>query len=117
MRLWVPTALAACAHNLDAADRIAHGGRQDRAGAQNSSEVPLHRPPRSPFCWCREALTGEAVPPKGARRDRIVWRDFLRRESPAKDFGALAEKLGDQEGNSRRLALDMLRELDLTRPG
>ena len=41
-------------------------------------------------------------------------RDFLE-EKVGKDFGALAEKLGDQAA-FQKLALDMLRELDLTRP-
>jgi cobaltochelatase CobT len=78
--------------------------------AQNSSEVPLET---ALALLVREALTGEAVPARAQGGLELV-RDFLE-EKVGKDFGALADKLADQEA-FQKLALDMLRELDLTRP-
>ncbi|MGB7369773.1 cobaltochelatase subunit CobT [Erythrobacter sp.] len=78
--------------------------------AENSSEVPLQT---ALSLMLREQLTGEAVPEK-ARGGVELVRDFVE-EKVGKDFAALSEILEDQEA-FQRLALDMLRELDLTRP-
>ncbi len=95
--------------NLDAAteQRTATDGI---VRAQNSSEVPLQT---ALSLMLREQLTGEAIPEK-ARGGVELVRDFVE-EKVGKDFAALSDTLGDQEA-FQRLALDMLRELDLTRP-
>ncbi len=95
--------------NLDAATEL-RTASDKIVRAQNSSEVPLQT---ALALLVREALTGEAVPAKAQGGLELV-RDFLE-EKVGKDFGALAEKLSDQEA-FQKLALDMLRELDLTRP-
>ncbi|WP_017665734.1 cobaltochelatase subunit CobT [Porphyrobacter sp. AAP82] len=94
--------------NLDAATEL-RTASDKIVRAQNSAEVPLQT---ALALLVREALTGEAVPAKAQGGIELV-RDFLE-EKVGKDFGALAEKLGDQEA-FQKLALDMLRELDLTR--
>jgi cobaltochelatase CobT len=95
--------------NLDAATELRTAGDKI-VRAQNSSEVPLQT---ALALLVREALTGEAVPAKAQGGIELV-RDFLE-EKVGGDFAGLAETIGDQEA-FQRLALDMLRELDLTRP-
>ncbi|WP_285713041.1 cobaltochelatase subunit CobT [Erythrobacter oryzae] len=95
--------------NLDAATELRTAGDKI-VRAQNSSEVPLQT---ALALLVREALTGEAVPQKAQGGIELV-RDFLE-EKVGGDFAGLAEKIGDQEA-FQKLALDMLRELDLTRP-
>ncbi|WDA41136.1 cobaltochelatase subunit CobT [Erythrobacter sp. BLCC-B19] len=95
--------------NLDAATEMRTAGDKI-VRAQNSSEVPLQT---ALALLVREALTGEAVPQKAQGGIELV-RDFLE-EKVGGDFAGLAEKIGDQEA-FQKLALDMLRELDLTRP-
>ena len=95
--------------NLDAATEM-RTASDKIVRAQNSSEVPLQT---ALALLVREALTGEAVPAK-ARGGIELVRDFLE-EKVGGDFAGLAEKIGDQEA-FQKLALDMLRELDLTRP-
>lgn len=78
--------------------------------AQNASEVPLQT---ALALMVREELTGEPIP------ERAVTGLSLVREAIEKavgdDLSALADSLGDQEV-FQKLALDMLRDLDLTRP-
>ncbi|WP_086608993.1 cobaltochelatase subunit CobT [Erythrobacter donghaensis] len=95
--------------NLDAATEL-RTASDKIVRAQNSSEVPLQT---ALALLVREALTGEAVPQKAQGGIELV-RDFLE-EKVGGDFTALAETVGDQEA-FQKLALDMLRELDLTRP-
>lgn len=95
--------------NLDAATEMRTAGDKI-VRAQNSSEVPLQT---ALALLVREALTGEAVPQKAQGGIELV-RDFLE-EKVGGDFAGLAEKIADQEA-FQKLALDMLRELDLTRP-
>ena len=95
--------------NLDAATEL-RTASDKIVRAQNSSEVPLQT---ALALLVREALTGEAVPAKAQGGIELV-RDFLE-EKVGGDFAGLAEKIGDQEA-FQKLALDMLRELDLTRP-
>jgi cobaltochelatase CobT len=95
--------------NLDAATELRTAGDKI-VRAQNSSEVPLQT---ALALLVREALTGEAVPAKAQGGIGLV-RDFLE-EKVGGDFAGLADMIGDQEA-FQKLALDMLRELDLTRP-
>ncbi|MEM7664755.1 MAG: cobaltochelatase subunit CobT [Pseudomonadota bacterium] len=95
--------------NLDAATEMRTATDQI-VRAQNSSEVPLQT---ALSLMLREALTGEAIPDKAQAGIELV-RDFVE-EKVGKDFEALGESLGDQEA-FQKLALDMLRDLDLTRP-
>ncbi|MFN3863401.1 MAG: cobaltochelatase subunit CobT [Erythrobacter sp.] len=95
--------------NLDAATEL-RTASDKIVRAQNSSEVPLQT---ALALLVREALTGEPVPEK-ARGGIALVRDFLE-EKVGGDFAGLAETIGDQEA-FQRLALDMLRELDLTHP-
>lgn len=95
--------------NLDAATELRTAGDKI-VRAQNSAEVPLQT---ALALLVREALTGEAVPQKAQGGIELV-RDFLE-EKVGGDFAGLAEKIADQEA-FQKLALDMLRELDLTRP-
>jgi cobaltochelatase CobT len=95
--------------NLDAATEM-RTASDKIVRAQNSSEVPLET---ALALLVREALTGEAVPAK-ARGGIELVRDFLE-EKVGGDFAGLADKIADQEA-FQKLALDMLRELDLTRP-
>ena len=95
--------------NLDAATQL-RTASDKIVRAQNSSEVPLET---ALALLVREALTGEAVPQK-ARGGIELVRDFLE-ERVGGDFAALAEKIADQEA-FQKLALDMLRDLDLTQP-
>jgi len=95
--------------NLDAATEL-RTASDKIVRAQNSAEVPLQT---ALALLVREALTGEAVPAKAQGGIELV-RDFLE-EKVGGDFAGLAEKIADQEA-FQKLALDMLRELDLTRP-
>ena len=95
--------------NLDAATEM-RTASDKIVRAQNSAEVPLQT---ALALLVREALTGEAVPAKAQGGIELV-RDFLE-EKVGGDFAALADMIGDQEA-FQKLALDMLRELDLTRP-
>jgi cobaltochelatase CobT len=95
--------------NLDAATELRTATDQI-VRAQNSSEVPIQT---ALALLLREALTGEAVPARAQGGIALV-RDFIE-ETVGKDFAALGEQLGDQKA-FQKLALDMLRDLDLTRP-
>jgi cobaltochelatase CobT len=95
--------------NLDAATEM-RTSSDKIVRAQNSSEVPLET---ALALLVREALTGEPVPAKAQGGIELV-RDFFE-ERVGKDFGALAGSLDNQE-TFQKLALDMLRDLDLTRP-
>ncbi|MFM7404425.1 MAG: cobaltochelatase subunit CobT, partial [Erythrobacter sp.] len=95
--------------NLDAATEL-RTAFDKIVRAQNSSEVPLQT---ALALLVREALTGEPVPAKAKGGIELV-RDFLE-EKVGGDFAGLAEKIAHQEA-FQKLALDMLRELDLTRP-
>ncbi len=95
--------------NLDAATEL-RTASDAIVRAQNSSEVPLQT---ALALMLREKLTGEPIPAKAETGLSLV-RDFIE-ENVGDDFAALGENLGDQEA-FQKLALDMLRELDLTRP-
>ena len=95
--------------NLDAATemRIA---TDDIVRAQNSSEVPIQT---ALSLILRERLTGEPVPERAKAGVGLV-REAIEAKV-GKDFAALSDQLDDQKA-FQKLALDMLRELDLTRP-
>ncbi len=95
--------------NLDAATEL-RTASDGIVRAQNSSEVPLQT---ALSLMLREQLTGEAIPAKAEAGVDLV-RDFVE-EKVGKDFSALGDIVSDQEA-FQKLALDMLRELDLTRP-
>jgi len=95
--------------NLDAATEL-RTASDKIVRAQNSAEVPLQT---ALALLVREALTGEAVPEK-ARGGIALVRDYLE-EKVGGDLAGLAERMGDQAA-FQQLALDMLRELELTRP-
>ena len=95
--------------NLDAATEL-RTATDGIARAQNSSEVPLET---ALSLMLREALTGEPMP-ENARVGLSLVRDAIE-ETLGKDFSALGDSLEDQEA-FQKLTLDMLRELDLTRP-
>jgi len=95
--------------NLDAATEMRTASDQI-VRAQNSSEVPLQT---ALALMLREELTGEPVPEK-AQAGLSLVREFVE-DKVGKDFSALSESLDDQEA-FQQLALDMLRDLDLTRP-
>jgi cobaltochelatase CobT len=78
--------------------------------AQNSSEVPLQT---ALSLMVREQLTGEPIPERAAVGVSLV-REAIEK-AVGKDFSALADSLGDQAA-FQKLALDMLRDLDLTHP-
>jgi cobaltochelatase CobT len=95
--------------NLDAATRLRTAA--DRiARAQTPSEVPLET---ALALLVREALTGEPVP-ASAQAGIALVRDALEAKVGG-DIAALAERIGDQEA-FQKLALAMLRELELTSP-
>jgi cobaltochelatase CobT len=95
--------------NLDAATRLRTAA--DRiARAQTPSEVPLET---ALALLVREALTGEPVP-ASAQAGIALVRDALEAKVGS-DIAALAERIGDQEA-FQKLALAMLRELELTSP-
>ncbi|MEL6528904.1 MAG: cobaltochelatase subunit CobT [Pseudomonadota bacterium] len=95
--------------NLDAATEMRTATDQI-VRAQNSSEVPLQT---ALALMLREQLTGEPIPEKAQAGIGLV-RDFIE-ETVGEDFSALGDSLDDQEA-FQKLALDMLRDLDLTRP-
>ncbi|MCK0127890.1 cobaltochelatase subunit CobT [Erythrobacter sp. F6033] len=78
--------------------------------AQDSSDVPL---PTALSLLLRERLTGEPIP-KRAQAGIGLVRGAIEGKV-GKEFGALFDQLDDQEA-FQQLALNMLRELDLTRP-
>ncbi len=79
------------------------------ARAKTADDVPL---PAAVALMLREALTGEAVPAT-ARGGVDLMRDWIA-ERVGGDMDALAATLDDQR-SFQTLALDMLRNLDLTR--
>ncbi|MEE4154941.1 MAG: cobaltochelatase subunit CobT, partial [Erythrobacter sp.] len=95
--------------NLDAATEL-RTASDSIVRAYNSAEVPLQT---ALALMVREALTGEA-PPEKAERGISLVRDSIE-QKVGSDFAALLEHLHDQQA-FQRLALDMLRELDLTTP-
>lgn len=95
--------------NLDAATEMRLAS-DDIVRAQNSSEVPIQT---ALSLMLREQLTGEPIPER-ARAGVELVREYLE-EKVGDDLAALAGKLGDQE-SFQELALEMLRDLDLTRP-
>ncbi|MFU7529178.1 cobaltochelatase subunit CobT [Qipengyuania sp. ASV99] len=95
--------------NLDSATEL-RTAADPIVRAQNSSEVPLQT---ALSLMLREQLTGEAVPQKAQAGVGLV-REFIL-EKIGDDFSALGDSLTDQEA-FQRLALDLLRDLDLTRP-
>ncbi|MBV7266610.1 cobaltochelatase subunit CobT [Erythrobacter ani] len=95
--------------NLGAATEL-RTASDDIVRAQNSSEVPLQT---ALSLMLREQLTGDPIPER-ARAGVGLVREFIE-DKVSKDFDALSQQLADQEA-FQRLALDMLRELDLTRP-
>ncbi|WP_299193411.1 cobaltochelatase subunit CobT [uncultured Erythrobacter sp.] len=94
--------------NLDAATEMRTAGDQITR-AQNSSEVPLQT---ALSLMLREQLTGEAIPERAQAGVELV-REFIE-DAVGGDFTALSDSLDDQEA-FQKLALDMLRDLDLTR--
>ncbi|MEE4199250.1 cobaltochelatase subunit CobT [Erythrobacter sp.] len=80
------------------------------ARAQKADEVPLET---ALALMLREALTGEAVPERAAAGVSMVRQSI--EEAVGGSIGELSDLLGDQEA-FQKLALDMLRDLDLTRP-
>ncbi|UAB77709.1 cobaltochelatase subunit CobT [Erythrobacter sp. SCSIO 43205] len=78
--------------------------------AQNASEVPLQT---ALALMVREELTGEPIPERAVTGLSLV-REAIEK-AVGKDLAALTDSLGDQEA-FQKLALDMLRDLDLTRP-
>lgn len=95
--------------NLDAATSLRTAG-DDIVRAQNSSEVPIQT---ALSLLLREQLTGEAVPER-ARAGIELVREFIE-DKVGESFAALGDRLDDQRA-FQKLALDMLRDLDLTRP-
>jgi len=95
--------------NLDAATQM-RTATDSIVRAYNSAEVPLQT---ALALMVREALTGEAPPEKAERGISLVRSSI--EEKVGTDFAALFENLGDQQA-FQKLALDMLRDLDLTRP-
>ncbi|QFT78368.1 cobaltochelatase subunit CobT [Erythrobacter sp. THAF29] len=95
--------------NLDAATEMRLAS-DDIVRAQNSSEVPIQT---ALSLLLREQLTGEPIPERAKAGIGLV-REFIENKV-GDDFAAFADQLSDQEA-FQQLALDMLRELDLTRP-
>ncbi len=95
--------------NLDAALAIRMGG-DPITRAQNPEEVPLQG---ALALMVREKLTGQPVPPSAQFAVNMV-RGWIE-ESVGEGIDDLANSLGDQEA-FQKLTLNMLRELDLTRP-
>jgi len=95
--------------NLDAAVEV-RTATDPIARAQNESEVPLQT---ALSLLVREQLTGEAVPERAQAGVDMV-RGFIQ-DAVGDAFDALVESLEDQEAFQQR-ALDMLRDLELTRP-
>ncbi|MEO1967321.1 MAG: cobaltochelatase subunit CobT [Sphingomonadaceae bacterium] len=78
--------------------------------AATAEEVPL---PTALSLMLREALTGQPIPER-ARVGVDMVREWIE-EKAGGDMNALADKLSDQRA-FQQLTLDMLRNLDLTRP-
>ena len=94
--------------NLDAATQL-RTASDSIVRAYNSAEVPLQT---ALALMVREALTGEAPPDKAERGISLVRGSI--EEKVGADFATLLDHLHDQKA-FQKLALDMLRELDLTR--
>ncbi|MHA7819429.1 MAG: cobaltochelatase subunit CobT [Erythrobacter sp.] len=95
--------------NLDAATEM-RTASDPIARAQNSSEVPLQT---ALSLMLREQLTGEPIPER-ARAGLGLVREAIE-EAIGDDLVSLADNLDDQEA-FQKLTLDLLRDLDLTRP-
>ena len=95
--------------NLDAAVEL-RTASDPIVRADSAEDVPL---PTALSLMLREALTGEAIPER-ARKGVDMVRDHIEAKAGG-DMAALADSLDDQ-ASFQRLALDMLRHLDLTLP-
>jgi len=95
--------------NLDAATAMRLSS-DSIVRAYNAAEVPLQT---ALALMVREALTGEPIPEKAERGVSLV-RDDLESKIGS-NIAALLENLDDQE-TFQKLSLDLLEELDLTRP-
>ncbi len=95
--------------NLDAAVEL-RTASDPIARADSADDVPL---PTALSLMLREALTGEAIPER-ARKGVEMVREHIEAKTGG-DMAALADSLEDQ-ASFQRLALDMLRHLDLTLP-
>ena len=95
--------------NLDAATQM-RTASDSIVRAYNAAEVPLQT---ALALLVREALTGEPVPEKAERGISLVRADI--EDKVGKDFAALLGSLDDQAA-FQKLSLDILRDLDLTRP-
>ncbi len=95
--------------NLDSATEM-RTASDPIARAQNASEVPIQT---ALSLMLREQLTGEAVP-DAAQAGVGLLREAIE-DVVGEDFAAFSDILEDQEA-FQKLALDMLRDLDLTRP-
>ena len=95
--------------NLDAATEMRTSG-DSIVRAYNAAEVPLQT---ALALMVREALTGEPIPEKAERGVSLVRPDI--EQKIGGNFADLLETLDDQEA-FQKLSLDMLRDLDLTRP-
>ncbi len=95
--------------NLDSALAVRMGS-DPITRAQNPEEVPLQG---ALALMVREKLTGQAIPPSAKPAVDMV-RGWIE-ESVGGGIDDLAASLDDQEA-FQKLTLDMLRELDLTRP-
>ncbi|NTZ42780.1 cobaltochelatase subunit CobT [Altererythrobacter sp. SALINAS58] len=95
--------------NLDAATQL-RTASDPIARAREADDVPLQS---ALSLMLREALTGQPVPER-ARAGVDLVREFISNKAGA-DFDTLAGSLDDQKA-FQTLTLDMLRNLDLTRP-
>ena len=95
--------------NLDAAVEMRTRG-DPITRAEAAKDVPL---PSALSLMLREALTGEEVPERARAGVDMVREEVLSRIGG--DLDGLADKLGDQKA-FQSVALDMLRNLDLTLP-
>jgi len=95
--------------NLDAATEMRMSS-DSIIRAYNAAEVPLQT---ALALMVREALTGEAVPERAERGVSLVRSDIEKKVGS--DLSALVGNLDDQQA-FQKIALDMLRDLDLTHP-
>ncbi|MAY20169.1 MAG: cobaltochelatase subunit CobT [Erythrobacteraceae bacterium] len=95
--------------NLDAATEM-RTASDPIARAQNSSEVPLQT---ALSLMLREQLTGEPIPKRAEAGVGLV-REAIE-AAIGDDFTSLVDSLDDQAA-FQKFTLDMLRDLDLTRP-
>ncbi|MEE4290036.1 MAG: cobaltochelatase subunit CobT, partial [Erythrobacter sp.] len=95
--------------NLDAATELRMSS-DSIIRAYNAAEVPLQT---ALALMVREALTGEPVPERAERGVSLVRSDI--EQKIGGDLAALIDKLDDQKA-FQKIALDMLRDLDLTQP-